>query len=334
MAEEFGEMLRKYREKRGFTQWELYGELAEQVPRYTGVRSGSIISRWESAARKPPPYETILALEKILEVPDNLLLKAAGYASVKGREEGDLSTFVKEWDEFIDLVEQFNDSLSRISAKDRAVWYFEDAFRSPGDKFSTDKHPAELSAEPILGGLEVNLKIEKRDEVRFRRLLLRLKRRYPEFKQFEKWKGYLSGMIKECQETTYEVWRAAKDSTGMKMADSLILPGSSREGLYNIPKFIYDFAVDNHASDNSPNLQVLEDRDNLYKLVPKDVSEYTLAIGSREAMDRCEKTTTAFGIKYAQDARIAKIKEKERKMKDQAAIFQGVLSKVLADLAQ
>ena len=79
MTEKFGQLLRKYRKERGFTQWELYGELAERSLGYTGVRSGSIISRWESGKRKPPPYETILALEQILQVPDGLLASAAGY---------------------------------------------------------------------------------------------------------------------------------------------------------------------------------------------------------------------------------------------------------------
>jgi len=104
MTEKFGELLRKYREKRGLSQWELYGELAERRPRYTGLRSSSIISRWESGTRKPPSYETILALEEILEVPDNLLLKAAGYPPAKGKQEGDLSTFLREWAKQIDAM--------------------------------------------------------------------------------------------------------------------------------------------------------------------------------------------------------------------------------------
>jgi len=97
MAENFGQLLRKYRRERGFSQWELYGELAERGLGYTGVRSGSIVSRWESGKRKPPPYETILALEQILQVPDGLLASAAGYPPTKGRQEDDFSASLKEW---------------------------------------------------------------------------------------------------------------------------------------------------------------------------------------------------------------------------------------------
>jgi transcriptional regulator with XRE-family HTH domain len=97
MAENFGQLLRKYRRERGFSQWELYGELAERGLGYTGVRSGSIISRWESGKRKPPSYETILALEQILQVPDGLLASAAGYPPTKGRQKDDFSASLKEW---------------------------------------------------------------------------------------------------------------------------------------------------------------------------------------------------------------------------------------------
>ena len=82
MADRFGILLKKHREQLEFTQWDLYQELAERCPRYTGLRSGSIVSRWESGNRKPPPHETILVLEELLAVSDNLLLKAAGYTLV------------------------------------------------------------------------------------------------------------------------------------------------------------------------------------------------------------------------------------------------------------
>lgn len=97
MAENFGQLLRKYRREQGFSQWELYGELAERGLGYTGVRSGSIVSRWESGKRKPPSYETILALEQILQVPDGLLASAAGYPPTKGRHKEDFSASLREW---------------------------------------------------------------------------------------------------------------------------------------------------------------------------------------------------------------------------------------------
>ncbi|HEY82520.1 MAG TPA: helix-turn-helix domain-containing protein [Dehalococcoidia bacterium] len=83
MTEKFGQLLRKYRRERGFTQWELYGELSQRDPHYTSLKGGSIVSRWESGQRRPPPYQTILALEEILEVPDGMLARAAGYPEAK-----------------------------------------------------------------------------------------------------------------------------------------------------------------------------------------------------------------------------------------------------------
>jgi len=97
MAENFGQLLRKYRREQGFSQWELYGELAERGLGYTGVRSGSIVSKWENGKRKPPSYETILALEQILQVPDGLLASAAGYPPTKGRHKEDFSAPLREW---------------------------------------------------------------------------------------------------------------------------------------------------------------------------------------------------------------------------------------------
>lgn len=107
MAENFGQLLRKYRREQGFSQWELYGELAERGLGYTGVRSGSIISRWESGKRKPPSYETILALEQILQVPDGLLANAAGYPPTKGRQKDDFAASLKEWaNQVADLAQE------------------------------------------------------------------------------------------------------------------------------------------------------------------------------------------------------------------------------------
>ncbi len=80
MGKKFGKLLRECRKERGLSQWELYGELGEYG--YIGVRGGSIISKWETGQRNPP-YETVLALERILRLPDGLLMSAAGYRQSK-----------------------------------------------------------------------------------------------------------------------------------------------------------------------------------------------------------------------------------------------------------
>ena len=247
----------------------------------------------------------------------------------------------EEWEEFIDLIEWFNDSLSRIGIKDWVVWNFHDAPWPIFDVPSTDKHPAELDAESVYGGLKVGLKIEKKDESRFRRLLLHLKRRYPEFKKFEEWKNRFGVLIKECQDIARDIWLAAEDSkdgTGMRMAQPLLAVPPIREGLYHVPKFTYDFAVDNYRKNIRPVFQVVKHDDRLYKLVPEDDPDYDpengLAIGSQEAIERCKAATIKLCEWYSRDQRIGEIKEKEKQVKDQATIFQGILSTILADLAQ
>ena len=78
--------------------------------------------------------------------------------------------------------------------------------------------------------------------------------------------------------------------------------------------------------------------DRLYKLVPVDDPDYDrengLAIGSQEAIERCRKATIKLCERYARDQRIGEIKEEEKKVTDQSSIFRGILSRILADLAQ
>ena len=237
------------------------------------------------------------------------------------------------WEEFVDLIEQFNDSLSRISAKDWVVWDLPDATWIWLDRDPSDKHPAELKRKHQWPELEVELKLEAENKGRFRSLLLRLQSKFAEFIIYSEWRQQLTPLIKKCKDVACKVWHDAETATSMKMAGSLAMDGPN-EGLQNIPKFIYDFAVDNYESDSLPSLKVAEHKDGFCKLVPADDPQYILAIGSQGAMETCEKVTLALCERYARDQRIGIIKEEERKVKDQATIFQGILSKVLADLAQ
>ncbi|GAI44094.1 unnamed protein product [marine sediment metagenome] len=62
-------------------------------------------------------------------------------------------------------------------------------------------------------------------------------------------------------------------------------------------------------------LKVLQNAPNRYRLVPKDLHNYVLAIGSREEMERCKKVTISLTNQYAKDERIGQIKVKALEVK-------------------
>ncbi len=236
----------------------------------------------------------------------------------------------KIFEGIIGLVDRFRESLCRIGAKDWVVWHFPDAPWLTWDRVSTDKHPAELRCDRTWDEPTVDLKLEVEEKNQFRRLILLLESRYPEFRRFAEWKLWLAALIQRCQQVAYGIWRDAETKTEMMMISILPMVGI-QQGLYNVPKFTYDFAVDNYGKDGLPRLCVMLHGDSLYKLVPEDNPDYILAVGSQKAMDECEEATVALCKKYAQDPRIGKIKEEEAKVKTQAICFRDVLLKILAD---
>ncbi|MFP3880365.1 MAG: helix-turn-helix domain-containing protein [Dehalococcoidia bacterium] len=77
----FGDLLRHYRRRVSLTQRQLYDLLEDSGCDYREKHGASLISRYETGQRKPPK-DTVDSFERILGVPGNLLLKAAGYISV------------------------------------------------------------------------------------------------------------------------------------------------------------------------------------------------------------------------------------------------------------
>lgn len=78
MWDDFGRLLKEYREKNRLTQ----NQLVERLRRggYEDKYSDADISKWEHG-RTRPPEDVVEELEEILFTPNGLLLKAAGYYS-------------------------------------------------------------------------------------------------------------------------------------------------------------------------------------------------------------------------------------------------------------
>lgn len=96
MTRKFGALLREYRKRLGLTQKGLYDELEDYGCDYREKQGAPLISRWETGQRNPPK-DVVEALEHILGVPDNQLLKFAGYVAL-----------VREQKYFIEWREQLN----------------------------------------------------------------------------------------------------------------------------------------------------------------------------------------------------------------------------------
>lgn len=223
------------------------------------------------------------------------------------------------------LAVQLHDSLPRIGARDQVVWQLPDAtWPSFSPLVSTDESPAELRIWLDKGTLKVDLLLEK-DE-RFLLLMMRLEAMSPEFKKFQEFKQWLAVVLGECQGICREIWHEAERETGMKMVGFSL---GRREGLYNVPEFIYEFALKNYGDKVSPQLVVLPHNTGCYKLTRVGATEYILAIGSEKEMTKCQEATTSLCKQYARDERIGQMRGKEVKMRKRTELFQKALSDIL-----
>ena len=76
---------------------------------------------------------------------------------------------------------------------------------------------------------------------------------------------------------------------------------------------------------------MLQDELKRYKLVPKNLHDYILAIGSEAEMVRCQKSTSSLCSEYADDERVSEIEAKAVEIRKQAEPFLNALSTVLEE---
>jgi len=158
--------------------------------------------------------------------------------------------------------------------------------------------------------------------------MTRLKILFPEFKPYDGWKESLTDFVGLCWVVTQEIWGKAESETGLNLSS---IPVMGKGHLLNVPKFIYEFALDNYASEKKPDLEIIKSDTYRYRLVPKDLTDYILAIGAEDEMEKCQKVTIFLIKQYTNDERIGEINTKILQVRQQTAPFQAVLSTVIEE---
>ena len=233
-----------------------------------------------------------------------------------------LGTKPGKWSEYLELAMQLQSSLSHVGLKDWAIWGLPDSGEPPLTS------EARLKIWMERGGLVVKLEVEQ--ERRFPLFMSKLKTAFPEFKGYAQWRQSLTEFVSMCWTMAHDIWSRAEGETGLNLSP---IPVMGKGHLLNVPKFIYEFALDNYSSGKQPELEVLQNDSNRYRLVPGDLPEYVLAIGSHEEMERCKKVTISLTNQYAKDERIDQIKVKALEVKKQSVPFQTILSTIIEETA-
>jgi hypothetical protein len=224
------------------------------------------------------------------------------------------------WDGLHSIAAQLQSRLSRIDPKDWAIWGLRDTGQPPltseaGLRVWTDR-----------GILLVNLAIE--NDERFPVLMSKLRTAFPELRDYDSLKESLADFLGLCWEVAQEILKRSKSETGLMFSSVLV---AGRGHLLNVPRFVYEFALDNYLSPKLPELEVLANELHSYKLVPKNLPSYVLAIGPEDEMVRCKQVTISLSSEYVKDGRIRDIKDKAIETKSQVEPFLTALYAVLAE---
>lgn len=225
-----------------------------------------------------------------------------------------------KWQENVELAVRLQSSMSNVTAKDWAIWGLPDTGQPPltseaGLKIWIDR-----------GKLVVKLVVEQ--DKQFPLFMTRLKILFPEFSPYDQWRGSLTDFISMCWTVAHEICNKAEDETGLILSS---IPVMGKGHLLNVPKFIYEFALDNYSSGKQPDLEILQNDPKRYGLVPKELHNYVLVIGSEDEMEKCERVTISLSSRYSEDERIGEIRAKAAEIRKQAAPFLNTLSTILKE---
>lgn len=223
------------------------------------------------------------------------------------------------WQETKGLAVQLQSSMFNISAKDWAIWGLPDTGKP------TQTSEAGLRLGRDRGELVVKLSVEM--DQSFPLFMARLKAFFQEFGYYDQWRESLTDLVCRCADMAHEIQIKAETETGLFLST---YPMIGKGHLINVPKYIYEFALDNCASmPQQPVLEILENDPKHCWVVPGGLSNYALAMGSKDEMEKCKKVTASLSVQYAKDERMGKIVAKARQVKDQTASFQSALSAVI-----
>jgi len=225
-----------------------------------------------------------------------------------------------KWSEYLDIVVQLQNSLSHIDPRDWAIWGLPDTGQPP------QASEAGFITWIDRGSLVVKLRVEQDNQ--FPLFMDRLKTRFPEFASYEQWRESVTDFFQICYTVAHEIWSKSENETGLNLSP---IPVMGKGHLIDVPKFIYEFALDNYSSGNQPELEVLQDSYGYCRLVPKDVPNYVLARGSTDEMELCKKITASLANEYTVDKRIGQIGTTAVEIVKQSAPFQTALSTIIEE---
>jgi excisionase family DNA binding protein len=226
------------------------------------------------------------------------------------------------WSEYLELAIQLQNSVSGIGPKDWAIWWLTDTGNPP------QTSEAGLRLWEDRGELAVKLSVEL--DKRFPLFMTRLKASFTEFHSYDRWRESLTVFIGLCGDMAHKIWTESEAKTGLSL---IRYPVMGHGHLMNVPRYIYEFAVDNHASKEQPNLVILENKSGNCWLVPADAHNYHLAMGSLDEMEKCWEATVSLAVRYANDERIGEIVAGARKLRKDAVPYITALSSIIEEAA-
>lgn len=250
------------------------------------------------------------------------------------------------WSRYLELAIQLRSSLSSFGPKDWSIWGFPDTGYPP------QTSEAGLKLWMDRGELVVKLSVEM-DHLH-PLFMARLKASFSEFGSYGRWRKSLDRLVYMCFALAAEIRSKAKDETNLLLdtppgavssfristwsgGEPIGLSNTSfaiRESyLDNVSKYIYEFAVDNFASEKQLNLEILQEQSGNCWLLPADHHNYCLAIGFLDEMEKCREATVSLAARYANDERIGKIVAGARKVQEDAASYITALSSIIEKAA-
>jgi hypothetical protein len=224
--------------------------------------------------------------------------------------------------ETMDLAVRLQSSMFNISAKDWAIWGLPDTGKP------TQTSEAGLRLGRDRGELVVKLSVEM--DQSFPLFMARLKAFFQEFGYYDQWRESLTDLVCRCLDMANEIQIKAETETGLFLST---YPPIGKGHLINVPKYIYEFALDNYASEKQPVLKILKNDPKHWIVVPGGLHGYMLAKGSEDEMEKCKKVTSSLSVQYAKDERIGRIVANVQQLKEQTAPLQAALSAVIKKAA-
>lgn len=233
-----------------------------------------------------------------------------------------LETTPGKWPDTIHMAAQLQNSVSHVGPKDWAIWGLPDTGQPP------------LTSEAGLriwmdrGKLVVKLAVEQDNG--FASFLTRLKTLSPELKSYDQWRETVTDLVAMCWDLAHEIWRKAENETGLVLGP---VPVMGKGHLLSVPQFVYEFALNNYGAGKQPSLEILQNDAYRHRLVPVDLPNYILAIGSEGEMEMCMKVTVSLTDQYTKDKRIGEINVRAQQVTEQASPLQSALSNITKEAA-